>query len=134
MSIDQFQNEFGRWADDTFPASTEQSIRQHFAREAIELVGIAEMEKALAHEKTKPLMFADASLSGDLHRTNMEIADCVLLLLHLCHKRGISMLDLANVKAGEIKHRKWGTPDSDGVVEHIRQSAQTREKPLENKS
>ncbi len=118
-AMDDFQHEFGLWADKTFPQNTQRSIMQHFAREVVELVGVEEVEKALAHEKLKAsTRITDCSVTNDIHRFNMEIADCLLLLMHLCHKRSVSLRDLAMTKAQLLRHRKWKEPDSEGVVEH----------------
>ena len=43
-----------------------------------------------------------------------------MLILHFAHKMGFSLRDAIRQKFEVNKGRKWGTPDKDGVVEHIR--------------
>lgn len=50
-----------------------------------------------------------------------ELADCMLLLFHLAHQNG-GNLQAAIARKLEInKRRKWGKPDAQGVVEHVRE-------------
>lgn len=118
-----FQDEFGQWADSTFLQSTEQTICAHFAREAVELVGIGTMMQAIANRVRK------AQANGTYQDTFVgdagpgEAADCYLLLLHLLHKQGFSLETSAMLKFAILKNRQWGEPDAQGVVEHIREEA-----------
>ena len=93
MTIDEVLRETMTWADTTFPAATVESASEHMRREAMELW-------------TSP-------------RDPEEMADVVMLVAHLAHMQGI---DLAAAIAGKLeknRHRKWGKPDSQGVVEHV---------------
>lgn len=52
-----------------------------------------------------------------------EYADCLLILLHALDLAGHSLPDLlkkAWEKHEKNKKRKWGKPDVNGVIEHIR--------------
>jgi len=52
-----------------------------------------------------------------------EYADCLTLLLHAAHIAGISVetiIDVSWEKLDINRHRDWGEPDADGVVEHVR--------------
>lgn len=97
------QDEFGEWADKCFPKSTPESILAHFAREAVELVGIEVMERALEHEKKKafgrPVTF-DGQAS--------ECADCTLLLFHYAHKKDFSLQNACRDKFYALQERTWG--------------------------
>jgi NTP pyrophosphatase (non-canonical NTP hydrolase) len=92
--VDALQHDIGTWGDRTFGQSTPASVVAHFRKEAKE--------------------FADAP-SGE------ELADCVLLLIHWAHKNGLSLRDEVRKKFTINQNRKWGEPDKDGVVEHIRE-------------
>lgn len=94
-AFDLFQKELGDWCDKTFPNSTPKTILLHFKNESKELLEATDAE------------------------TDQEIADCIMLLLHLAHKRGISARDAIRDKFEICKKRKWGPPDADGVVRHI---------------
>ncbi len=53
-----------------------------------------------------------------------EYADCFMLLLDSASHFGLSAEDLYNACVWKLKinkHRKWGAPDANGVVEHIRE-------------
>lgn len=91
---DFYVNDFIDWADQTFPHATPATIAAHLKREAEELAAAPE----------------DPS----------EIADVYLLLLHLESKLPTSLRKAAAAKFSELKRRKWGKPDAEGVVEHIR--------------
>lgn len=88
----------GYWAERTFPQATNTSIIAHLRREVAEL--------AEADENLQPL--------------EEEIADCLLLLMHLAHRRGFGLEHLAREKYTINRNRTWSTPDHEGVVEHLR--------------
>jgi hypothetical protein len=89
------QKVIGTWAEKIFPQSTYRSICEHLRREVQEL-------------RSAP-------------SPNEEAADCLLLLLHLAHKNKFDLI-AETLKKHEInKQRKWGEPDEQGVVEHIKQ-------------
>jgi NTP pyrophosphatase (non-canonical NTP hydrolase) len=92
---DSFQKELGDWCDKTFPNSTPKTILAHFKSESKELLDATDAE------------------------TDHEIADCMMLLLHLAHKRGVSARDAIRDKFEICKKRKWGPPDAQGVVRHV---------------
>lgn len=51
-----------------------------------------------------------------------ELADCLMLVLDCASHSGISVRDLLKLTDEKLeinKNRKWGTPDENGVVEHI---------------
>ena len=53
----------------------------------------------------------------------MEFADCFMLLMDSARMAGFDMAELClaiNEKLKINKKRKWGKPDKNGVVEHIR--------------
>ena len=89
----------GLWADETFPQSTAESVINHLKREIIEL------EEAVKN----PTSF----------NIQQEAADCQILLWHLAHKCHFNINEEAADKHRVNKHRKWGKPDAEGVVEHV---------------
>jgi NTP pyrophosphatase (non-canonical NTP hydrolase) len=94
-ALDALQTEIGDWCDKTFPNSTQKTILLHFKAEAKELLEATDGE------------------------TDQEIADCIMLLLHLAHKRRTSARDAIRDKFEICKKRKWGPPDENGVVRHV---------------
>jgi hypothetical protein len=98
--MDSFQFEVGVWAERTFTASTPGSVVAHLRREVEEL--------------------GAATMLGPVEDEMAEAADCLLLLLHLAHKRRFSLLGAAQRKFEEVQERQWGETDAEGVVEHQR--------------
>ena len=95
-TLDALQFEVGSWGDRTFPASRVESVLAHFQKEVKELVESRDPE---------------------------ELADCILLLIHFAHKKGVSLRDAVRAKFEINKRRKWGKPDAQGVVEHVREES-----------
>ena len=105
--MELLQLEIGDWQDATFPKSTALSTLSHLAKEVLEL--------------------NYAMLAGE--PVAEELADCQHLLFGIANKCGLNLYE-ETIKKFEInKKRKWGKPDADGVVEHIRTSQQKEGKP-----
>lgn len=94
---DGLQTEIGCWSGITFPNSSRETILRHLRDEVTEL--FAAQDDELPH----------------------EIADCIMLLLHLAHKKGISARDVIREKFEICRKRKWGPPDEHGVVRHVKE-------------
>ena len=93
-SESHIQKTVGEWGCETFSKATNTTIIAHLKREVNELEDDCDPEEA---------------------------ADCLLLLLHLAHREKFDLLAEAQKKFAINKKRKWGEPDSEGVVEHIRE-------------
>jgi NTP pyrophosphatase (non-canonical NTP hydrolase) len=91
----------GTWASRTFPQSTDASRIEHLRREVVEL--------------------SDALASGRRDAVRDEIADCFLLLFHLCHTNGITPSVVIAEKFAKVQGFTWGEPDEQGVVERARE-------------
>jgi len=93
------------WQDKTFPNATVFSKVKHLEEEVKELLHDITWER----------------------KTNIksEFADCILLIYGACSKYGLSYDDINNAIDDKMKinmERKWGEPNSDGVVNHIKTS------------
>jgi len=101
MTEEQFY-EITEWQNKTFGQATALSKIAHLAQELQELV---------ADLKTKsPGRF-------------QEFADCFILLFGAAASEGMSYENICNhieTKMRINKSRKWGKPDADGVVNHIK--------------
>ena len=93
-NLNELTLEIGKWAEATFPDSTPETIIIHLTREVIEL--------------------CKRPASGE------EMADVLLLLLHLAFKQGVDLTAEVRSKFVINQGRTWGKPDPDGVIEHIR--------------
>lgn len=127
IGLDHFQRQVGEWAEGTFPHATTHTIARHLFREAVELC-IATMPPGALTTTLYAYLKAEAfdqidrigERRRDPHATPAESADVFLLLLHLAHKSGYSLLAVAHTKHQENRAREWGEADEAGVVEHVR--------------
>lgn len=94
----------------TFPTSTPISKLHHLAKEIPEL--IEELEKHYNN-------------FGDIEATEMEFADCFLLLFGAAAMYGLNEDSIKNAIYRKLvinRARKWGKPDEKtGVVLHIKE-------------
>lgn len=104
MTKEQF-DEITDWQDKTFPISSEVSRINHLIKEVQEL-------KSEAKKGINGLDIAK----------KMEYADCFFLLFGAAKKAGYSYEEICEFIQNKFiinKHRVWGKPDKDGVVQHI---------------
>jgi len=98
VSWDAVQKMVTDWSEKTFPKSTPKSILAHLKKE------VKELSDAVLWKKGS---------------TGEEAADCVLLLMHLCRKGGISLYAEVEKKFAKNQKRTWGKPNKQGFQEHI---------------
>ena len=97
LDQDNFQADQKRWSDKTFVGQPLSGKFSHLRREINEL-----------EENPKDIM---------------EYADCYFLLTDIAAKNNVLLSDIheAAIEKLEInKKRKWGKPNADGSVEHIK--------------
>jgi hypothetical protein len=88
------QSDAGTWANNTFgKGQTIDGILNHLVKEVTEFLETQEPDEA---------------------------ADIVLLLCQHAHEKGYDLLAEARKKHEINVKRKWGKPDANGVIEHIR--------------
>lgn len=100
--MSDFQREVGEWAASVFTQATHRSIVAHLRRE------VGELRDAVEEPAISNLAIM------------LEAADCYLLLLHLSHRLGMDLGEAARLKHQDNVGRRWGDPDAEGVVEHVR--------------
>ena len=93
-SLDFFQAEVTKWAQRTFPHHTPPALLAKLRQETSEVLA-------------EP---------NDLQ----EAADVFIVALVICGWQGVSLLDVARRKMAINRARRWGEPDAQGVVEHVR--------------
>ena len=104
MKIGQF-NEIVAWQQVTFPKANPMSKLAHLAEELQEL-----------HD----------DLKNNNSERRLEFADCFLLLFGCAASDGMSYDDICKAIAEKfeiVKKRKWGEPDANGVVKHIKEQS-----------
>lgn len=89
-----FQADLGKWQKATFPQSTHESKFKHLLKE------VKELEQDMTD--------------------GIEMADIVMLIVGMAEVQGIDLSAKLAEKFEINKNRKWGTPDKDGVVHHIK--------------
>lgn len=92
-----------RWQNETFPGANSLSKMAHLAEELQEL-------------------YIDLVKKSPDRR--LEFADCFLLLFGCAAADGMSYDDICDALVEKMKinkARKWGTPDQNGVVKHIKE-------------
>lgn len=103
LYLDKFQRDVAAWASETFPGSTVEAKLRHLAKEVRELeakAGRSDVARAAVAE---------------------ECADIILILLHFAEAQTFSIADALLWKFEVCKRRRWGPPDAEGVVEHVRE-------------
>lgn len=103
FDLDAFQADTIAWARRTFPTTTVESTLKHLVRETGEVL----------------------KDPADI----VEWADCYLLLMNAAAIAGhpvSAIVEAAKAKAAVNRSRKWGAPDADGVVEHVREAPVSR--------
>ncbi len=101
LNFQWLQDSITAWADSAFGRDRKpESILHHLKKEIDELIGDP--------------------------RSLEEYADVGILWLNAADKAGHKTKDLYFAMIGKLmvnKSRKWGTPDENGVVEHIREKS-----------
>lgn len=111
MTENQF-NQVCKWQKETFGEATMYSKIAHLAEELREVIVTKR-----AHEN-------GTATEDDVRH---EFADCFLLLFGAANAAGMSYMDICVAIAEKMeinRARKWGTPDENGVVNHIKDDGQ----------
>ncbi len=120
--LQKLMDEVGSWSDDTFGSGQRSpAILHHLAKEIPELLNaIGDYDRGANDTRV------NVSEMMELHRKmRFEFADAFMLLLDAARKRGFMAEDLIQVTKLKLevnRRRKWGKPDKNGVIEHLRES------------
>ena len=98
------------WQKQTFGQATSLSKLAHLLKEIVELKdAINDEDHLIDFEK--------------IRKTKMEFADCFILLFGCASSYGLSYEEICKCIDEKMvinSNRKWGKPDADGVVNHIK--------------
>jgi len=116
MNMQKLMDEIAEWSDKTFGTRQRNpAILYHLKKEVPELIqAIKKFQKE--NELDKAIK--------NIKNVKSEYADCMMLLLDSAYHFGLTAekLFLATKEKLEInKKRKWGKPDKNGVVEHVKE-------------
>ena len=106
MTEEQFI-EITNWQKETFGQATSMSKLAHLEKE------IYELEEELKFIKQNK------------DNVESEFADCFILLFGAAASNGMNYEDICNCIESKMKinkQRKWGKPDENGVVNHVKQT------------
>lgn len=102
MTQEQFEA-ITKWQRETFGQATALSKLEHLKQEIEELI--------------------EAIKTNDQNKRH-EFADCLILLFGAASSDGMTYEDICNAIAEKMEinyQRKWGKPDENGVVNHVRE-------------
>ena len=120
--LQKLMDEVGSWSDDAFGSGQRSlAILHHLAKEIPELLdAIGDYDRGANDTRV------NVSEMMELHRKmRFEFADAFMLLLDAARKRGFMAEDLIQVTRLKLevnRRRKWGKPDENGIIEHLRES------------
>ena len=117
--LQNLMDEISSWSDKTFgEGQRNPAILYHLKKEVVELIeAVEEFQK---ENTINDLAESEKQLMNAME----EYVDCMMLLLDSAAHFGFgaeSLLRCTAKKLSRNKTRKWGQPDCNGVVEHIRE-------------
>lgn len=117
--LQEYVNELAKWSNKTFGAAQRNpAIAHHLKKEVDELI-----ESLEVFQKDNNLRTPIQEANGFFKSVCYEYADCFMLLLDSAQHFGLSVERLmyyARKKLEINKARKWGKPDKNGVVDHLK--------------
>lgn len=108
MNQEQFLD-ISKWQNETFGHATALSKMAHLEEEVSEL--------------NDELVLASAGFPEE-EKVRSEFADCFILLYGAANSHGLTYEDICEAIAAKMKvnkARKWGKPDANGVVNHLKE-------------
>ncbi len=110
MAAEQdFQGEVGQWADFLLAHATPQTFAAKIAEEAAELI----LELGVLQ--------GEGWAASNMDALRNEAADLYIVLTILATYFGFDLLAAARSKHARNATRKWGPPDANGVIKHIKE-------------
>lgn len=116
-NIQQLMYDIADWSDGQFgEGRNPTAIIHHLKKEVPELIE--------ALEKFQKMGLRDGNKRDEAMKDCLyEFADCFMLLLDSARSFGLdskTLIEFTHLKLEINKNRKWGKPDENGVVEHIK--------------
>ncbi|OHB92589.1 MAG: hypothetical protein A2Z57_03355 [Planctomycetes bacterium RIFCSPHIGHO2_12_39_6] len=116
--LQRLQLDIQKWSDSAFGKNRNSLPMVYHLKKEIE-----ELITALLDVCGMGVDVSDEALREKYHRVVMEYADCFMLLIDSAAHFPIgtgALLNAVEKKLEINKKRKWGEPDKNGVVEHIK--------------
>ena len=119
--LQDLMNEISEWSNATFgEGQRNPAIVHHLNKEVPELIDAIEK-----YQKGNTIKMPYKEANKLLKDVWGEYADCMMLLLDSAQHFGLTadrLLCITKQKLKINKKRRWGSPDENGVVEHVRQA------------
>lgn len=121
--VQKLQNDVKKWSDETFGKHrTGKPIAYHLKKEIDELIEALDVYHQGIY--SNDIETARLEVICKKERVKMEAADCFTLLIDILAHEGIDIEQLIDASFHKLqinKNRKWGKPDKNGVIEHIKE-------------
>ena len=118
--ISKLQHKIQQWSDEQFGNDrTALPIAYHLKKEVDELIEALKLYYAVMDN---PNATSEEHIERVKH-IKEEFADCLMLLIDSAAHIPLTMAVLLKATENKLKinkNRKWGSPDENGVVEHVR--------------
>jgi NTP pyrophosphatase (non-canonical NTP hydrolase) len=118
--LQQLMNDISEWSDATFgDGQRNPAIVHHLKKEVDELLAQLKKSEVMRYDNSVGI----GAWGRQWSKTLEEYADCFMLLLDSAKHFNMTADDLIKVTKDKLeinKQRKWGKPDANGVVEHIK--------------
>lgn len=119
--LQKLMDDIREWSDSTFgDAQRTIPILHHLKKEVPELISAVKDMQAAGIDNS----IGVGEFSHKISVMKLEFADCLMLLLDAASHADIDaeeLMKVTKIKLEINKDRKWGKPDENGVVEHIRE-------------
>lgn len=123
--IQKIQNEIKNWSDGTFGKyRTALPMAFHLKKEIDELIDALDNEYSGAYFNSELTEIGFQEMKKKQRRIVFELADCLMLIIDCAAHVPLTMNEVCSAVEEKLeinKKRKWGTPDKNGVVEHIQE-------------
>jgi len=120
--IQNLQDDIKKWSDGAFGMHrTAAPMAYHLKIEIDELIDALNELYQGTYSNSSTQNGIDL-VAAKYRRIRFELADCLMLLIDCASHAQINMDSLISATEEKLeinKNRKWGTPDENGVVEHI---------------
>jgi NTP pyrophosphatase (non-canonical NTP hydrolase) len=121
--LQTLMNDISEWSDATFgDGQRNPAIVYHLKKEVDELIEALTKSAEFGCDDSVGI----GEFGRQVEKTQMEFADCFMLLLDSAshfHITAEQLIEFTREKLEINKARKWGKPDANGVVEHIKDVA-----------
>ena len=122
--LQKLMDDINEWSNATFlqkghnPSDRNPAIIHHLKKEVDELIESINRCRELGEDESVGV----GEFGRQVEKTKLEYADCLTLLIDSAKCFGMTAYDLVTVCRVKLeinKSRKWGSPDRNGVIEHI---------------